>query len=70
MCLRDRVDLKEEFLSEIKSEVARLGAEVLTFGADISDYPTVQNIFQQTREKWGSVDVACNNCLLYTSRCV
>lgn len=55
------VDLKEEFLSEIKSEVVRLGAEVLTFGADISDYPTVQNIFQQTREKWGSVDVACNN---------
>ncbi len=55
------VDLKEEFLQSTKQEAETLGAEVITFGGNVADYDNIHAIFQETNEKLGSVDVACNN---------
>ncbi len=54
-------DLKSEFLEKVKAETEGLGAEVIAKAVDVSDYESVKAMFHEAKEKFGTVDVACNN---------
>lgn len=55
------VDLKEEFLNKTKAEIETLGNELITLSANVSDYDSFRTVIQKTVEKFGRIDVACNN---------
>lgn len=55
------VDLKEEFLVHTRTELENLGTEVLSLSADVSDYGSFRKVISQVIEKFGRLDVACNN---------
>lgn len=52
---------KEKGLYEVQQRVSELGADFLPVEGDISSLQDHEKIFQQTLEKFGSIDVLINN---------
>ncbi|MEN2436132.1 SDR family NAD(P)-dependent oxidoreductase [Weeksellaceae bacterium A-14] len=55
------VDLKSEYLDKVKAEVEGIGSEVLSLAADVSSYDSFKGVIAQVMQKFGKLDVACNN---------
>ena len=55
------VDLNEEKGTQFEKELKALGAEALFIKANITSEEEVANIFKQTIESFGNVDVVFNN---------
>lgn len=55
------VDLKEEFLSDTKSEIEKIGNDVIALSADVSDYDSFKKVIDKTIDNFGKLDVAYNN---------
>lgn len=54
-------DIKNEELKKTAELIEKEGGEVLTVKADISKEDEVRNLIQKTTEKFGRLDIACNN---------
>jgi 3-oxoacyl-[acyl-carrier protein] reductase len=50
-----------EALGDVANDARDFGAEVLTIGADVSDETQVQGAFDETLQRFGSIDVLVNN---------
>ena len=53
--------INEQFLREVKGELERTGAEVLTVRTDVSRFSDVRELARKTMDAFGSVDLLVNN---------
>ncbi len=51
----------EELLQQMAESVHQAGSEVLTLPADVTDEPQVREVFRQTMERFGRLDLLVNN---------
>ncbi len=58
-------DLNEENCQETAAEIEKQGAEALAVKCDVSSAADVAQLFSQTAEKFGKVDVLVNNAGIY-----
>jgi 3-oxoacyl-[acyl-carrier protein] reductase len=58
-------DLTEEVLPKVVAEIAVNGPEAMAVKCDVSQEPEVKNLFSQTKDKFGRVDVLVNNAGIY-----
>jgi NAD(P)-dependent dehydrogenase (short-subunit alcohol dehydrogenase family) len=45
----------------VAAEIRENGGEAITHGANVADFDQVQDMVQQTMEKWGRIDILVNN---------
>lgn len=54
------VDINEEGLEQLKSDINGTSGDIVTVQADITEKDSVQNIVDQTLEHFKTIDVLCN----------
>jgi len=54
-------DISSELLEPLSKEIATEGGESLSFVADVSDTAACENVVQQVRSAWASVDILVAN---------
>lgn len=52
---------REDKLAEVAKEILDLGSEILIVKTDVSQKSQVENLVNQTVQKWGKVDILLNN---------
>lgn len=55
------VDVDEDGLEEVTSEISDNGGEAIGVVGDVSDHDSVKNIVEQATDEYGTIDVLCNN---------
>jgi len=55
------VDLQQDKLNEVKSEITGLGRQCFTYAMDLRDVRAFDQIVQEVKEQWGQVDILYNN---------
>ncbi|MDP6771972.1 MAG: SDR family NAD(P)-dependent oxidoreductase, partial [Anaerolineales bacterium] len=55
------VDLMDERLDQASSDLSSLGADVLTFKADVTNYSDVKHVVRSTVDRFGHIDILVNN---------
>lgn len=59
------VDINQEELSSLKSELSGSNSAVLTLMCDISDEKSVNDAFEAAKQKFGKIDILVNNAALW-----
>ncbi len=59
------VDVDEMRLNEVRDEVSKIGAKVISFVADIADEIQVQNVVDNCINTFGKIDILINNAGLW-----
>jgi len=60
-------DINKESLDEVSQELQEIGAEVLTVITDVSDHEQVAHLADVSYERFGCVNILCNNAGIGTS---
>ena len=55
------VDIDKESLKKVAQELKEIGAEVMIAVTDVSDRQQVANLAEKSYERFGNVDILCNN---------
>lgn len=55
------VDIDQQNLQQLSTDIEASGGEVLTFAGDLLDLSFAQSVIDKTAEQWGSIDVLINN---------
>ncbi|MFC4248268.1 SDR family NAD(P)-dependent oxidoreductase [Natribaculum luteum] len=55
------VDIDEDSLDEVTSEIAANGGEAIGVVGDVSDRDSVEAVVEQATDEYGTIDVLCNN---------
>ena len=55
------VDIDEDGLDEVTSEIAADGGEAIGVVGDVSDRDSVEAVVEQATDEYGTIDVLCNN---------
>lgn len=55
------VDIDEDGLSEVISEVTADGGEAISVLGDVSDRDSIETVVEQAIDEYGTIDVLCNN---------
>ncbi len=59
-------DVEAEALERARSRVANLGAETLGVRTDVGDPEQVEALAEAAQNRFGSIDIACNNAGVFT----
>lgn len=59
------VDINSETLKKVKSEIEKIGAEVLTYTCDISDENAVNSVINDGLKHYGKIDILVNNAAIW-----
>lgn len=51
----------KEKAEEVAHEIEGLGGEAIVVGANMGSREDIERLFKETMDKWGTVDVLCNN---------
>ena len=54
-------DIDEEALEKVSQELSEIGAEVMTVATDVSDHTQVAHLADASYERFGRVNILCNN---------
>ena len=60
-------DINEKGGAETVQQIEALGGKAMFIKNNVADYEDVVKMHQTIIDKYGQLDVAINNCLLYTS---
>ncbi|MGD0658986.1 MAG: SDR family NAD(P)-dependent oxidoreductase [Syntrophorhabdales bacterium] len=63
------VDLYRDRAEETCMMIKELGHKTMALQGDVSDYPQVRAVFQQTEEAFGRLDILVNNAGIINRRC-
>lgn len=58
---KDGVGANSEAALAVVAEIEALGGEAMAHGANVANFEQVQDMVQQTMERWGRVDILVNN---------